>query len=267
MTGAGDDAASVWGEAQGDAGGEAVLHAAVEAAVEDGEDCGWLRGELDGSADGADEQGYSHGGFEAFAADVAEYEERAAVNKRDDLEEVAAYFLGRLIGGGEGEAGNLGDIFGDEDLLELAGVLEFLFEARLTAAILLVEAIDGVDDRQKQERLGQQLCIYGIAVQKEERRADVVADGPVSEAGTLVEGAGEGGNSIGKEGGEGNQPALRCKPRAAPDSVGDEEERRGLQRSKSSGQNGIDPLDECKPAQRHVRDDENNQSVERKEDH
>ena len=78
----------------------------------------------------ADDEGDGHGGFEAFAADVAEEEEvEPAIRLRGhDLEEVSADLLGGAVGAGDGEAGELGEGFGDEDALEFAGAFELLID-------------------------------------------------------------------------------------------------------------------------------------------
>jgi hypothetical protein len=93
----------------------------VQAAVEAGEDFGGIVEHFGEGADGADDERDGHGGFEAFAADVAEDEERGSFGFGDELEEVAAYFLSGAVGAGYGESREWRQGFGDEDSLDFLG--------------------------------------------------------------------------------------------------------------------------------------------------
>ena len=123
---------SVGFDAQGEAGGVAF---AVEAIVEGRKDDSRIAGESGGGAHGSDEKRGEHTGLHAFAGDVANQNEGAAIGRiGDDLEEVASYFAGGAVVAFNGQAGDLRQVFGNEELLDLASAFDFGGVALLLAA-------------------------------------------------------------------------------------------------------------------------------------
>jgi len=206
VAGVRESAATVGVEVEDEAGGESALEAVVEAAVEAREDEGGRVTEIRKGADGADDEGDGHGGAEAFAADVAESDDVGAVGQGDDLEEVAADFLGGAVGAGEGVAGERGESFGNEDLEEFLGGEQLLLDGLLAAESLARVGDDGVDDGEQEQEARQVLEREAVAGDGEERGHEAAAEGPVGEAAALLEGDGNDGAGLGDEGGGGDDP-------------------------------------------------------------
>ena len=110
----------------------------------------------------------------------------------DDLKEIATDFLRRFVSAGEAKAGYLGEGFGNEDLLQLAGVLVLLFEGRLAAAVVGSIAQDGVDDGSEEKRAQDGLAREAAAEEREQRGAHPRSQRPVGVADALVSEVGDG---------------------------------------------------------------------------
>ena len=79
------------------------------------------------SADRAHNQRYLHAGLQAFARHIAQQNQYAAVAIRNDLEEVSTYLLCRLVLGLEHISGNRRNRFGNQQLLNLPGLVDLGF--------------------------------------------------------------------------------------------------------------------------------------------
>jgi hypothetical protein len=115
-----------------EAGNEAAVAGAHQLGVEPHEYGGGAEAFKSEGAQNADGEHAGHGGFEALPADVADGEDHAAVGAGEDLVEVAADFLGGEIGGFDVAAGEGGQGYGDQALLELARG----FQLRRCASVL-----------------------------------------------------------------------------------------------------------------------------------
>src|SRR5271170_844054 len=148
---------------KGECGGEAALHASDETAIESGEDTRGTAVKLRQRTHGPDNDGDVHGGLEAFAADIAKDDQGCRAIQWDDLEEVAAHLLSRIIGAGDGVAGNLRNSLGYQYMLN------FPRRSQLTLADGLLS--DHPRESQKYHRPDreQENCIRQVARLKRER--------------------------------------------------------------------------------------------------
>ena len=103
------------------------LPAAAQPAVQGFEDDMWLVACFHRSANSADDQRYLHAGLQAFAGHIAQKNQYAAVAIRNDLEEVSAYLLCRLVLCLEHVPWNRGNRFGNEQLLNLPRLVDLCF--------------------------------------------------------------------------------------------------------------------------------------------
>ena len=105
---------------------------------------------------------------------------------------------------------------------------------------LLHIAVDGVDDGQQQQRVGDQLGRKRVAVEEEQGLLQLVSDGPMREAAALAERDAGDEKHFGEEGADGQQPARGVEALANPER--DEHQRIGLGGCKHGGECRIGPL-------------------------
>ena len=86
MAGTGKSTGTVTSKMERDAGGEAALEPAEQMTVEVGKNGGGAGGGVGYGADGAHDERNGHGCAQAFAADIAEDNERGLIFERNDLE-------------------------------------------------------------------------------------------------------------------------------------------------------------------------------------
>ena len=106
------------------AGDKAAVAGAHQLGVEAHQDRSGVQAFKCEGAQSADGQDSGHGGFQALAAHIAHRNNNTAVGPRKDLVEVSANFMSGQIGGLNVAAGERGDRFWDQPLLDLARGIE-----------------------------------------------------------------------------------------------------------------------------------------------
>ena len=185
MAGAGHGAGAVAIEAQRHRCGKASLQAPEEPAIEAGQNLRGPRRRLDQRAHRAHNHRNRHGGLQTLAAHIAQHNQRRTFFKRNDLEKVSANLLRRAVGAGQVKAGECGQIFRYQHLLQFARILELALHGVLAAAAIDGVANDRVHDGEKQQRAQNRRQAEVIANYREQRRFNLVAQRPVGVANAL----------------------------------------------------------------------------------
>ena len=149
VSGVGDDGFAIGEDLHGDAGC-VRLAATAQAAVQCLENHVRLVAGFHNGADGADDQRYLHAGLQALAGYIAEQNQDSALPVRQNLEEVASDLLRRLVLGFKHITRNRGDRFGNEELLNLACLVDLRLP--LLAKLKRLEEAPHQKDRDDIER-------------------------------------------------------------------------------------------------------------------
>ena len=91
-----------------------------------------------------------HRRFESLAAYVTQSNQRTAIVRGDDLEEIAAHLFRGAVYAGNRQTGDRRRLFGNENLLHFAGRLYFKFDAGLPLPLQKLLARNGENQGQEQ---------------------------------------------------------------------------------------------------------------------
>ncbi len=153
---------------------------------------------------------------------------------------IAADFLRRAVGAGHRVAGQPGHGFRNQHPLQLAGRLQLSLDGALPLRCLAHRAIDGKDNRRKEQRIRYHHRRKAVAVQMEERFAQLIAKGPVRKTHALVEGVPQLGNQGVDGGRNGQEPPRRVQPAAQHN--GDQHQWIELHHRRNDGENAVGGL-------------------------
>ena len=147
------------------AGDEHLLrHVRAQVLVDALERLAGLDEPLGGGAQHAAGGGHHERGGDALVGDVADHEADLAAGQRDDVVEVAADLARRAVVGGDLPAGELGELLGEEVLLDQLGDLELLLEALARGGLGLLLAHELADPQRRRGLRGEvveQLAVVG----------------------------------------------------------------------------------------------------------
>jgi hypothetical protein len=133
------------------------------------------------------------------------------------------------------KAGHLGKPVGNDNLLQLAGALEFLLQLGLAASRLEHEAVDRVDDRTEKQCHRDGVSGEDGAVDRKQRGGNPAAQRPVREPASLGDPHVNHRDHAGQEGTGGYHPARQIQPFA----TGPQNQRVELYGGEDCGQDGV----------------------------